>query len=213
MKNNYLCPNCRVGSEFSGPRKTCTSCGASERTRAVAEFYLLILPKLTDLRALAVSPDGWLMPEWFARTELSTYGGSNHMDIQAIDRPDCSYDWIILNHVLEHVPDDRAAIRELRRILSPEGILQISVPEPFNYFETHDWGFPDPAKDQHFRTYGSDLCIKLRQEFKGSAFVIEARDILTPHRDWIFCLSPGYMRLRDIAKAARAGGNAVIRIF
>ena len=40
-----------------------------------------------------------------------------HFDITAIPHPDDSFDAILCIHVLEHVPDDRAAMRELARVL------------------------------------------------------------------------------------------------
>lgn len=40
---------------------------------------------------------------------------------------DC-FDVIFLNHVLEHIPDDAAALREVKRILKPEGLLILGVP-------------------------------------------------------------------------------------
>ena len=40
---------------------------------------------------------------------------------------DC-FDVIFFNHVLEHIPDDVAALREVRRILKPGGLLVLGVP-------------------------------------------------------------------------------------
>lgn len=39
-----------------------------------------------------------------------------------------SYDLILCSHVLEHVPDDKAAMRELRRTCSSHGRVLIAVP-------------------------------------------------------------------------------------
>jgi GT2 family glycosyltransferase/SAM-dependent methyltransferase len=41
---------------------------------------------------------------------------------------DRSFDVITLWHVLEHVPDPAAALREVRRLLRPEGLLILAVP-------------------------------------------------------------------------------------
>ena len=42
---------------------------------------------------------------------------------------DKSVDFFLCSHILEHVPDDRAALRELKRILKPdgEGILMVPI--------------------------------------------------------------------------------------
>jgi len=43
---------------------------------------------------------------------------------------DRSVDWILCTEVIEHVEDDRAAARELHRVLQPDGFALISVPTP-----------------------------------------------------------------------------------
>jgi SAM-dependent methyltransferase len=41
---------------------------------------------------------------------------------------DCVFDLIFFNHVLEHIPDDRGALREVARILKPGGLLVLGIP-------------------------------------------------------------------------------------
>jgi ubiquinone/menaquinone biosynthesis C-methylase UbiE len=58
-------------------------------------------------------------------------------DLQKVQFPDASWDCALLNEVLEHVPDDRQALREVRRILKPGGMLFIFSPNRWFPFETH----------------------------------------------------------------------------
>jgi ubiquinone/menaquinone biosynthesis C-methylase UbiE len=93
------------------------------------------------------------------------------IDIQSIDYPDDMFDVIICFHVLEHVTDDRKAVRELARILNNSGIAYIGVPI-FNI----DTTFEDPAHDtpelrlrhygqtDHVRKYGKDFPGMLSEE-------------------------------------------------
>jgi predicted SAM-dependent methyltransferase len=50
------------------------------------------------------------------------------IDIQNTHLKSDTYDFIACNHVLEHVPDFKKALKELCRILKPDGILEITVP-------------------------------------------------------------------------------------
>jgi SAM-dependent methyltransferase len=58
-------------------------------------------------------------------------------DLQRIGQPSASWDYAMLNEVLEHVPDDRRALQEVHRILKPEGTLFIFSPNRWFPFETH----------------------------------------------------------------------------
>lgn len=49
-------------------------------------------------------------------------------DLTALELPEASYDCILCNHVLEHIRDDGAALRHLRRVLRPGGLLLLGVP-------------------------------------------------------------------------------------
>jgi SAM-dependent methyltransferase len=58
-------------------------------------------------------------------------------DIARIDTSDCSFDVVLMNEVLEHVPDEGAALREVWRILRPGGRLLLFSPNRLYPFETH----------------------------------------------------------------------------
>ena len=49
-------------------------------------------------------------------------------DALALPFPDASFDRIIAAEVLEHIPDDGAAIAEITRVLSPMGRVVVTVP-------------------------------------------------------------------------------------
>lgn len=58
-------------------------------------------------------------------------------DLQALDDDDSTWDFALLNEVLEHVPDDRVALAEVHRVLKPQGLLFIFSPNRWFPFETH----------------------------------------------------------------------------
>ncbi|HEY8153465.1 MAG TPA: class I SAM-dependent methyltransferase [Myxococcota bacterium] len=58
-------------------------------------------------------------------------------DLEALAFPDASFDAALLNEVLEHVPDDAAALAEVARVLRPGGRLILLSPTRLYPFETH----------------------------------------------------------------------------
>lgn len=73
-------------------------------------------------------------------------------DITKLPFPDGRFDVIVCSHVLEHVPDDAAAMRELRRCLKPGGAALLLVPEATDGLPTEeDPSVADPAeRDRRF---------------------------------------------------------------
>jgi SAM-dependent methyltransferase len=91
------------------------------------------------------------------------------MDLTQLACPDDAFDLVICNHVLEHIPDDRQAMRELRRMLRSHGRAIIQVPMNFNLATTlEDLSITDPetrerlyGQPDHVRLYGRDYLDRL----------------------------------------------------
>lgn len=92
-------------------------------------------------------------------------------DICDLPFADASFDWILCNHVLEHIPNDTKAMQELYRVLKPGGKALLQVPLNSNLAETfEDDSIVEKAERtkvfgqyDHVRVYGKDYFDKLRQ--------------------------------------------------
>lgn len=77
--------------------------------------------------------------------------------------PDATFDRVICAEMLEHVPDDRACVREIVRVLKPGGRLAVSVPRFLP--ERICWALSDTYHNNpggHIRIYrASDLRVLL----------------------------------------------------
>ena len=97
-------------------------------------------------------------------------------------------DFVIVNHVLEHV-DDEKAIKELSRILAPKGILLLTVPEIASWEKTYeiDRKLTEKEKELHYgqydhlRYYGGDFIARINSfsEIKHlSTFIASGEDVI-----------------------------------
>ena len=69
-----------------------------------------------------------LLGDGYRSADLFMAGVDDRVDLCAMGYPDESFDWLICSHVLEHVPDDVAAMAEIRRVLRPGGRAVLLVP-------------------------------------------------------------------------------------
>lgn len=53
-------------------------------------------------------------------------------DATRLPFPDGSFDAVVCSETLEHIPDDRSAVDEIRRVLRPGGLLFLTVPNYLN---------------------------------------------------------------------------------
>ena len=130
------------------------------------------------LKVLHFAPESALMNQ-FKKLKNLSYDtidlNSPIADIKAdiCDLPflDNSYDFILCNHVLEHIVDDNKAIRELYRVLKKNGIGIFQVPIDYNRDTTFEDFSVTNKKERnklfgqydHVRIYGLDFFDRLQK--------------------------------------------------
>ncbi len=174
-----VCPLCghhfaRFRDDWNRPNALCWRCGSHERHRAQWLYLRRLRPELLAGAASLLH----FAPEWCLEGRLRAAAGPGYvtadlrpglaertLDITRLALADGVFDAIICSHVLEHVQDDAAAMRELRRVLSPDGWALIMVPIDL----TREHTYEDPAivspeerrraywQSDHVRLYAPDI--------------------------------------------------------
>lgn len=117
-----------------GPRVLNAGSGAGSLTLRLADLGL----RTTSIDA---SPE---LSERTRRMLDERHPGARHLvrvgDVARLGLSDASFDAAVAAEVLEHVDDDRGALREVHRVLRPGGMLVVTVPlDPFRYDWTDLW--------------------------------------------------------------------------
>jgi SAM-dependent methyltransferase len=84
-------------------------------------------------------------------------------DITAMRFADQSFDYFVCFHVLEHIPDEEAALSEIHRVLHPGGEAVFQVPIDWDAEHTVEYGAPDPRDVGHVRRHGRDFGERLER--------------------------------------------------
>ena len=168
--HNVTCPVC--GKSFrkflpygknGGDNRLCPKCLSLERHRLMWLYWTKYSDFFKQKKSvLHIAPEQpFLKP--FKKAENIDYTTADlvspiadlHFDIMQIPLPDESYDYIICNHVLEHVPNDIDAMKELFRVLKKGGtaILQVPINPAFEH-TYEDASITDPLeREKHFGQY------------------------------------------------------------
>ncbi|WP_339631859.1 class I SAM-dependent methyltransferase [Bizionia echini] len=106
----------------------------------------------------------------YTTTDLESPIADVKADICNLPFEDNSYDIILCNHVLEHIPDDKKAMKELYRVMKPGGYGIFQIPQDLNRETTFEDDSITDKKERaaifgqydHVRIYGRDYFDKLR---------------------------------------------------
>lgn len=134
----------------------------------------------------------------YTTTDLYSPLADVKADICNLPFEDDTYDIILCNHVLEHIPDDTKAMQELYRVLKPGGMGIFQIPQDIKRATTFtDDSITDPKERakifgqyDHVRIYGMDYFNKLR----SIGFQVEEvkyTETISPDLVEKYCLAKG----------------------
>jgi len=193
MLSGVKCPICKSRFEIFKPfglpiRKNaqCPNCQSLERHRLLW-LYLQTKERINDfknIRILHFAPEE-IFFNYFSNNnkieyfpvdlypEIYKYKGQSKIsraDITQIPFPQNHFDFILCNHVLEHIIDDKRAMAELYRVMKKGGFGIFQVPIDYSRESTYeDFSITDPSKREiefgqydHVRWYGKDYPERLK---------------------------------------------------
>ena len=196
--NRFYCPVCERGFrkfyKFGinpRPNARCPGCGSLERHR----LLWVALCHLQDKgviqrggRLLHIAPEPCLAEKFkqkydYLSIDLDGKKAMMAMDITAMTFKDKAFDIIVCNHVLEHIPDDKKAIKEIYRVLKSGGWASIQVPIKGD-ITREDLSITDPkerirlyGQEDHVRYYGRDFVERLK-EVSFEVMLMQKDDLL-----------------------------------
>ena len=156
----------------------CPRCGSKARQRLVWLYLKERTQLFSDhLRVLHFAPEYVFRKQlascpnlFYVTTDLGSLMAMMKADITRIPFADATFDVVLCSHVLEHVLDDRRAMREVYRVLRPGGwaILQVPIDlQRAKTFEDARIVSPEDRKrwflqKDHVRIYGRDYTDRLK---------------------------------------------------
>lgn len=163
----------------------CPKCNSLERHRLYYLYLKSVIPCDRPIKILHFAPEKILTQLFktypnidYLSADIDPAKAMVKEDVTCISFADNSFDIIFCSHVLEHIPDDRRAMRELRRVLKPGGfaILQVPIKDTFHgrvidkTYEDFSIDTPEGrekafGQNDHVRVYGRDF--KNRVESSG----------------------------------------------
>lgn len=160
----------------------CMYCGSNDRERHLFMFFdkLMLWEKMRNGRILHFAPEEnlqikikQLSPLEYVRADI--YPKKHDMqkiDATAIPFSNDMFDFLIANHILEHIPDYHKALYEFYRILKPGGVAILQTPYSRllkNNFEDEGVNSDElriffHGQEDHVRTFGEHQFLKSLEE-------------------------------------------------
>jgi len=190
--NRFFLQTFITGAKVHTAREMCPKCLSLGRQRQLVRHLRdrTLLSAYSPLRILDIGP-GRAEVQWFRKqgydivsVDLMPGIATIRMDITRCAFKDNAFDVIACSHVLEHIPDDLAAMKEIFRVLKGGKTCIVQVPLQPNLLTTIEYNRPNPDEFDHVRAYGLDFTSRLESAgFKVVYANNELFEVTKPSRD------------------------------
>lgn len=181
----------------------CPKCGSLERHRLQFKYLheRTNFFNIDKVRLLHFAPEKFFIKLFSSKSNVEYYPADllpelyetqgqikvHKVDITQIPFPENHFDVILCNHVLEHIPDDRLAMRELYRVMKHGGWGIFQVPIDYERETTYeDFSIVSPearekafGQHNHVRWYGRDYITRL----ESVGFIVKEDDYVKTFSD------------------------------
>lgn len=201
------------------PDGLCPRCHSSDRERLTKIVMEEFVKPDSESVVFIVAPERNLYDYFRHKLSAKVFAGDiapryydwaeeiSAQDLTNLTYEDETFDVVICNHVLEHIPDDRQAMREILRVLKPGGYGMLGVPHSSLLAEIEeDLTINDPEEQirrfgqrDHVRIYTTKGYIErlesvgFESHFKPAEhFVDRARHALNPEESALLFRKPSH---------------------
>ena len=220
-KGHPVLDELEVVGGMTRPNDVCPVCHANDRDRLIMHYLetawlpvrrrpasvLHMAPEKGLSRLILTWPDieyvaGDIEPGRYRH--LRSVKGVNLLDLPFADR---SFDLLLCNHVLEHLVDDGRAMREIRRVLRPEGIAILQVPLAMR-LETTREGDGSETEAEKIYLYGQKDHVRMyapgdyRERLEAAGLAVELYDASRQAPDAVAALSLNPREILHVCRPA-----------
>ena len=206
--NDVILKHSIAGAGFHSD-DACPVCHAGYRQRLLMVYLDSRLQKKRPLSLLHIAPEQPLYYYIFSHKNITYHYGDlfpekynyycrnpEKIDITNISYSESSFDIVIASHILEHIPDDKQAMKEIFRVLKRGGWAVLQVPVSWETSHTIEYKGINTAEERlklygqkdHVRIYGSDYTTRLedagfsvelfRPEVYNKKWALDEKEIL-----------------------------------
>ena len=182
----------------------CMYCSADDRERHLYMYFdkLNIWPKMKDAKILYFAPERNLQVKISKQSPLECIKADLHPKTEDVEKIDATkvpfsnekFDFVIANHVLEHIPDYTKALSEFYRVLKPGGTAILQTPYSKilkNNFEDENINTDElrlffHGQEDHVRTFGEYQFLKSIENAGFNLQIKKHKDFFDDHMAYVY---------------------------